>query len=330
MAGITPTLTDLAERVRRGERRSIARALTLVETGGADAQALLSLLHPHTGRAHLVGVTGAPGTGKSTLVNALAGEFRRRGHRVGVVAIDPTSPYTGGAILGDRIRMQSHHADEGVFIRSMATRGHLGGLAVATGDAVRVLDAAGFDPILIETVGAGQSEVDIAGAAHTTAVVLVPGLGDDIQAIKAGILEIADIFVVNKADLLGADQVVATLRGMLILGAREKARREREAEIPAWSIPIQETVAASNKGLADLVTKIEEHGAYLVQTGQRERLERERAETQLRDILRAWLLRDLLARLPEGGLTDLAGHVASREVDPYTAAETLLRSEPRG
>jgi LAO/AO transport system kinase len=324
MVGIDTPFTDLATRVRQGERRAVARALTLVEAGGPDAQSLLALLHPHTGRAHLVGITGAPGTGKSTLVNTIAAEYRRRGQRVGVIAVDPTSPYTGGAILGDRIRMQSHHGDAGVFIRSMATRGHLGGLAVATVDAARVLDAAGFDPVLIETVGAGQSEVEIAGAAHTTLVVLVPGLGDDIQAIKAGILEIADLFVVNKADLPGADQAVTALRAMLMLGSRERARRQREMETPAWQLPIMETVAQSGKGIADLVDKVQVHAAYLDATGERQIIEQGRAEAQLREILRAWLLRDLLAARPEGSLDDMAARIAAREVDPYTAAEQML------
>lgn len=327
MARITGVLTELADRVRQGERRAIARALTLIETGGAEAQALLALLHPYTGQAHILGITGAPGTGKSTLVNAVVSEYRQRGRQVGVIAIDPTSPYTGGAILGDRIRMQSHHGDAGVFIRSMATRGHLGGLAVATVDAVRVLDAAGFNPILIETVGAGQSEVDIADAAHTTLVILVPGLGDDIQAIKAGILEIADIFVVNKADLPGADQAVAALRAMLMLGSRERARLQRQAEVPAWQLPIQETVSSTRKGVTALVDKIEEHAAYLRATGELSAIEHDRAERQLRDILRAWLLRDLLAAMPDGRLTEMASRIADREVDPYTAAEILLQVE---
>lgn len=309
MAGITPTLTDLAERVRRGERRSIARALTLVETGGADAQALLSLLHPHTGRAHLVGVTGAPGTGKSTLVNALAGEFRRRGHRVGVVAIDPTSPYTGGAILGDRIRMQSHHADEGVFIRSMATRGHLGGLAVATGDAVRVLDAAGFDPILIETVGAGQSEVDIAGAAHTTAVVLVPGLGDDIQAIKAGILEIADIFVVNKADRDGVSATTRDLRGMLALNAGGDG---------AWVPPIVPTVATTGEGVDDVVSAVERHREWSRQSGDLYERRLLRLQREIEGIALD-LVRDRLS-----DARHLAARVLDGEIDPYRAAQDLI------
>ena len=316
--------TDLADRVRQRDRRAIARALSVVETGGTDAQSLLALLHPSTGRGHIVGVTGAPGTGKSTLVNAITAEYRRRGHTVGVIAVDPTSPFTGGAILGDRIRMQSHHGDQGVFIRSMASRGQLGGLAVATSDAIRVLDAAGFDPILVETVGAGQSEVEIAGAAHTTVVVLVPNLGDDIQAIKAGILEIADIFDVNKADLPGADQAVATLRAMMMLGARERAQKERAADVPPWQAPIQETVGATGKGIADLVDKILAHRAYLESSGLLNELERGRAEGQLRDILRSWLLHELLTKLPENGLAATATRVAGREIDPYTAAEELF------
>ncbi|MFQ5460451.1 MAG: methylmalonyl Co-A mutase-associated GTPase MeaB, partial [Anaerolineae bacterium] len=217
MTGPSPAADEaLVSAVRRGERRAVARALSRVEN---EAECpLADALYPFTGRAHVVGVTGAPGSGKSTLVSALTQVYRRAGRRVGILAVDPSSPFTGGAVLGDRVRMGAHSGDEGVFIRSMASRGRVGGLARATGDAVRVLDAAGFDVVVVETVGAGQAEVGIADEAHTTVVVAVPGLGDDIQAIKAGILEIADVFCVNKADLPGADRTVAQLKMNLSIG----------------------------------------------------------------------------------------------------------------
>jgi len=217
-------LSELVEGVLAGKRRAVARAISLVEVGGAEAHAMLAALHPHTGRAHIVGVTGPPGSGKSTLVNAIALQLRQEGdsvgRSVGIIAVDPTSPFTGGAILGDRIRMRDLSGDAGIFIRSMASRGSLGGLARATTDAIQVLDAAGFGTVIVETVGAGQAEVDVARAVHTTVVLQVPGMGDDIQAIKAGILEIADILVVNKADRDGADEMVAALDAMLDLAPR--------------------------------------------------------------------------------------------------------------
>src|SRR5690349_19336987 len=234
-------IVDLVESILSGNRRALARGITVVETGGAPARELLGALYASTGRAHIVGITGAPGVGKSTLVNALALSWRRAGKTIGIVAVDPTSPFTGGAILGDRIRMQPLGGDPGVFVRSMASRGRLGGIARATGDTIDLLDAAGFDMVLVETVGAGQGEVEIASAAHTTVVIEVPGMGDDVQAIKAGILEIADVFVVNKADREGADATIRQLRSMLHLGGPAR---------DGWSPPIVPAVAMRDEGIA--------------------------------------------------------------------------------
>lgn len=248
---------NLAERIKGGEKRAIARGLTWIERDSAAGKELVRALFPDAGRAHIVGVTGAPGVGKSTLVNQLALSLRRRGYRVGILAVDPSSPFTGGAILGDRIRMQDSVMDDGVFMRSLATRGHLGGLSRATFGAVTLLDAAQFDIIVIETVGAGQSEVEIMQLAHSTMVVLAPGLGDDIQAIKAGILEIGQVFVVNKADRDGADHTVRAIRGMLTLGM----------EHPEWFPPIVKTVAEHGEGLDELLEALDKHRSWLDQSG---------------------------------------------------------------
>ncbi len=234
---------DLVDRLLAGDRRAVARLISLVENGAPESREALAALFPHTGHAHIVGITGSPGSGKSTLVNQLAKVFRRQGATVGIVAVDPTSPFSGGAILGDRIRMQDLCGDPGVFIRSMATRGALGGLARATSDVVKVLDAFGKDVILVETVGVGQDEVDIAKAAHTTIVVEAPGMGDDIQAIKAGVMEIADILVVNKADREGAERTVAALEMMLDLNGHPAC---------GWQTPVLKTVATQDEGIADL------------------------------------------------------------------------------
>lgn len=310
MSGFGPGLDN----VLAGERRAIARAITLVEGGGPEARTILAQLHPYTGRTQIIGVTGAPGTGKSTLVNQLALVYRRRDRTVGIVAVDPTSPFSGGAILGDRVRMQALSGDQGVFIRSMATRGSLGGLAWTTRDVVAVLDAAGFDVVIIETVGAGQSEVEIADAAHTTVVVTVPGLGDDIQAVKAGILEIADVFAVNKADLAGADQAVAQLRTMLNL----------DPHGGDWRPPIIKTVATTGNGVTDLVDAIEEHYAYLVRSGEKTRRDRARARGEVLDILRHSLLSRTLDSVPQEEFEVVIDRVAQRELDPYTAVGRLL------
>ncbi|MDA8205243.1 MAG: methylmalonyl Co-A mutase-associated GTPase MeaB [Thermaerobacter sp.] len=253
---------SLAEQIQAGEKRPIARGLTWIERDSSKGKELIQALFPNAGRAHIVGITGAPGVGKSTLVNRLALTFRQNRLRVGILAVDPSSPFSGGAILGDRIRMQDSVMDEGVFMRSLATRGHLGGLSRATFGAVTLLDAAGFDIIVIETVGAGQSEVEIMQLAHSTMVVLAPGLGDDIQAIKAGILEIGQIFVVNKADREGADHTVRAIRGMLTLGMKR----------PDWLPPILKTVAEGGQGIEDVVAALEKHRDHLKQSGRLDRI----------------------------------------------------------
>lgn len=330
---------DLVNSLLAGDRRAIARLITLIENNGAEAHQALAALYPHTGRAHIVGVTGAPGTGKSTLVNELAKAYRQRDDppRVGIIAVDPTSPFSGGALLGDRIRMRDLAGDPGIFIRSMATRGSLGGLARATSDAVKVLDAAGYQVILVETVGAGQSEVDIARAAHTTVVVEAPGLGDDVQAIKAGILEIADIFAVNKADREGVEHTVMALTMMLdlnhtgqptphhglLLSIESPAQPVEEAA--AWQPPICKTVATRGEGVPALLEAILAHRAHLEETHALTLRERGRVESELHDILGHLLMQRLMAGVPAGELAQLIDRVVARELDPYAAAEALLQ-----
>jgi LAO/AO transport system kinase len=296
-----------------GDRGAIARLISLVEAGGEDAVAAVARLYPQTGRAYTVGITGAPGAGKSTLTDRLVRYWRRAGDEVGVLAVDPSSPFSGGAILGDRVRMQDHALDPGVFIRSMATRGHLGGLALATPQAVRVLDAAGKPWILLETVGVGQVEVEVAESADTTVVVVTPGWGDGVQAAKAGLLEVADVFVVNKADRAGTDEAVRDLVQMLELsGARD------------WTPPVVETVATDGRGIDALAAAIGEHRAHLTADG---RLA-ERRVAHLRDEIRAIVVARLAAQASErcaGPAFDaLVEAVAARDVDPYTAATRLL------
>jgi LAO/AO transport system kinase len=283
------------------------------------ALALLKELHPHTGRAYIIGVTGNPGAGKSTVVDALIALYRGQGLRVGVVAVDPSSPFTGGAILGDRIRMQRHALDEGVFIRSLATRGHLGGLSRSTFDVVAVLDAMGFDRILVETVGVGQDEVDVMKAAHTTVVVTVPGLGDDIQAIKAGLLEIADVLVVNKADREGADRAVRDLTQMLDL--RGGAALEE--------IEILKTVAAHGirpgSGMRELAEAIDRHRQRMIESGKAVRRAEQRAAAYLGELVRAAIAQRVDEALAEeGGLANLAAAVVRGDRDPYTLAEAVV------
>jgi LAO/AO transport system kinase len=300
--------------VLAGRPRDIGRAMTALESERGQPE-ILAALHPRTGRARIVGVTGPPGAGKSTLVQRLAQKLRSSGRTVGIVAVDPSSPFTGGAILGDRIRMAEIYTDPGVFIRSMATRGALGGLARATSDAVDVLDAAGFDVVLIETVGVGQDEVDIVRAADTTAVVLVPGLGDDIQAIKAGILEIADVFVVNKADREGADRAAAELAAMLDLSGER-----------AWRPPIVRTVAPRGQGVAEALAALEKHEEYLRASGEGERRRRLRARSRLLALLEERFRRVVEARAPEpDGLEEAILRVLGRREDPYAAAERLFQ-----
>jgi LAO/AO transport system kinase len=318
-----------------GNRRALARIISQVENREPDAPAILGVLHPHTGRAHVVGVTGAPGTGKSTLVNALARAYRAHGHSVGILAVDPTSPFSGGALLGDRVRMRDLSGDPGIFIRSMATRGNLGGLAHATADVISVLDAAGFARILVETVGVGQAEVDIASAAHTTIVVEAPGLGDEVQAMKAGVLEIADLFAVNKADRAGADHTVMALQMMQGLAPAPAghhgpaAGRGQHLESGAqgdgsWLPPITRTVAVRGEGVEALRVWVEAHAAYLRATGGLTRRETARAARALDHILRDRLVAMLLARLPDGQFSRTVAAIAQREIDPTAAAEQLL------
>jgi LAO/AO transport system kinase len=310
---------ELADEVLSGNRRALARGITLVETGGGAARELLSAIYARTGHAHIVGITGAPGAGKSTLVNALALHWRRAGKTVGIIAVDPTSPFTGGAILGDRIRMQPLGGDSGIFIRSMASRGRLGGIAHATSDAIDLLDAAGFDLVLVETVGAGQSEVEIASAAHTTMVIEVPGMGDDVQAIKAGILEIADLFVVNKADREGADATIRQLRTMMRLGGPAR---------DGWEPPILPAVAMREEGIAQVAAEVERHLAHLSATGQKAERERARAAREFQLIVQEAALERMRAQLAEAGWDALVAKIAAREIDPYTAAAELLNQEP--
>jgi GTPase len=309
------------EQVFNGNPTAVARAISRVERGGPDARDLIRAIFSHSGRAQVIGVTGAPGTGKSTLVNELAKEFQQRGRRVAIVAVDPTSPFTGGAILGDRLRMQDL-SGTGIFIRSMASRGQLGGLAAATTDAVTVLDAAGFDLIFVETVGAGQGEVDIAKNAHTTLVLEAPGLGDDIQAIKAGILEIADVLIVNKADRDGVDATAAALEMNLSLN-RETNGPTKDAGSVRWRPPVLKTVALRGEGITETADAIEQHRAFLEQNGLRAQKERARIEDELLRLLQRELLARALADCP-ACLPKLVTRIAARETDVYSAAEEIL------
>ena len=295
-----------------GDVRAIARGISLVENDGDEGPALVRDLFPRSGRAFLVGMTGAPGAGKSTLVDGLVARWRKAGRSVGVIAVDPTSPFSGGAMLGDRVRMQAHAQDAGVFIRSMATRGHLGGLARATADAVVVLDAAGKDIVAIETVGVGQDEVEIARTADVSIVVLVPGMGDDVQALKAGVMEIADIFVVNKADREGTDRTVADVESLLSLHAYQDGE---------WRPAIVRTQATAGVGFDELIEAIRRFSEQKSIVSARRR---QRAEVQLRAILSAKLLRQVEARVPPAEMTTLVDRIVARSIDPYSAAGELL------
>jgi LAO/AO transport system kinase len=305
--------TSLAADVRAGETRAIARAISLVENEAAEAQPLLAALFPHAGGALVLGVTGPPGAGKSSLVDRLTALFRSEGKGVGIVAVDPSSPWSGGAILGDRIRMQAHATDEGVFIRSMATRGHLGGLAAATDNVVTILSAAGKDVVLVETVGVGQDEVEIVGTADVSVVVLVPGLGDEVQALKAGIMEIADVFVVNKSDREGADRVVAEIESMLSLAPASEPR-------PA----IVRTVATRNEGTRALAEAALAFHARSRATGALADKRRQALARQLEDALKRRLLESTYAALAPGERDAMLESLVRRELDPWSAAERLL------
>jgi LAO/AO transport system kinase len=307
------SVPDLVEQARAGSPRAVARLISLVEDASPALREVMALLAPHAGHARVVGLTGSPGVGKSTSTSALVSAYRRRGMRVGVLAVDPSSPFSGGALLGDRVRMQDHATDDGVFIRSMASRGHLGGLSWATPQALRVLSAAGCDVVLVETVGVGQAEVEVARLADTTLVLLAPGMGDGIQAAKAGILEVADVFVVNKADRDGADQVVRDLRYMLSLGDRRTDS--------GWRPPIVKTVAAKGEGADEVVEEIERHGGWLAGSGFLDARRRERAADEV-EAIALTRLRERIGDLRGGDTLDLlAARVVAGDVDPYTAAD---------
>jgi LAO/AO transport system kinase len=313
------TAAQIADGVLAGDARAIARAISLVEDEGAAGADLIRRIFAQTGRAYLIGVTGAPGAGKSTLVDKMTSAIRQTGQTVGIVAVDPTSPFSGGAILGDRVRMQAHASDQGVFIRSMATRGHLGGLAHATGEVALVLDAAGRDVVLIETVGVGQDEVEIVRTADVSIVTLVPGTGDDVQALKAGIMEIADIFVVNKADREGADRTAASIETMLSLQTYGGN---------AWRPPIVKTEAISGHGVPELLDAVARFRAHMAQEqGSRRRA---RAEWRMRELLgRRFLAYVERQVLIPGELEEILGRIASRQLDPYTAVDDILRRAVR-
>lgn len=318
-------IASLVQALESGERRALARLLTVIEDGTPEAlREVISRTYPRTGKARVLGITGSPGVGKSTLTNALAAELRSRDKTVGIVAIDPSSPFTGGALLGDRVRMQSHHSDPGVFIRSMAARGHLGGISFATPQAALLLDAAGFDVVIIETVGVGQSEVEVASTADSTVVCVAPGMGDSIQAAKAGIFEVADVFVINKADHGGAGKTESELRSMLELG--------HELGDVGWWPPIVRTVAPRREGIPELVDALSDHYDHLVSEGLLEDRQRGRARHAVREIALSQVgqrFSQLTTSRGEDGdplLDTLSEKVANRDLDPYAAADQMLEA----
>ena len=307
---------SLAERILAGETRAAARLMRNIDDNLPSARQELRALFPHTGRAMLIGITGPPGAGKSTLVDQITASFRARGKRVGIVAVDPTSPFTGGAILGDRIRMNRHANDEGVFIRSLATRGYLGGLSRSTADVANVMDAMGMDVVIIETVGVGQDEVDIVRLAHTTVVVMVPGMGDDIQAIKAGILEIGDLFVVNKADRDGADRTARDLASMLEFTTYTEG---------SWRPPVLKTEAQRGTGVEELVAAVLSHHEWLEQSGEMDRLLRDKHATLFKTLLKERLFAEVWVPLQKhGDFEVLLDGIVARTRDPYSAVEEII------
>ncbi len=331
----TPKLIDS---LLQGDRLALARAISRVEDDSEEAAKIVQAVFAHTGKAHLIGITGAPGTGKSTLVSALVESYRESGVTVGVLAVDPTSPFSGGALLGDRVRMTGHSGDAGVFIRSMATRRGTGGLAKASADAMLLLDAAGFDRILVETVGAGQAEIEIASVADTVVVVEAPGLGDEVQAIKAGLLEIADIFAVNKADRKGAARTVAALEMMLETGGAAAqsvlhhgqlmeagAAAADSEERDGWSIPVLETIAVSGGGVGRLRDTLEEHRSWLGESGARSEREGRRLDHMLQTLIQAEVLARMERTLSPGLRRELVEEMQKRQTDPYSAASDLVK-----
>jgi len=333
---------SLVDSILSGERRALARLLTQVENDSPEGRLTLDELFPHTGKAHLIGVTGAPGTGKSSLVNQIALQYRKsttaNPKRVAIVAVDPTSPFTGGAVLGDRVRMRDLAGDPGIFIRSMASRGSLGGLAQSTAAMVQVFDAAGFEVILIETVGAGQTEVDIARLAHTTLVVEAPGMGDEIQTIKAGILEIADILVINKADLPGVENTEQALRGMLGLahpvekvfhhhGQAIHLPGREPADATLWVPPILRTIATDGTGVGELVAAIEQHAQHLRQSGDWVRRERARLEAELEGLLTETLVTQFRTSISDVRYEEAVDRLVQRSISPWEAVKVLLNGE---
>jgi LAO/AO transport system kinase len=311
---LNDSLQLLIDQLRAGDPRSLSRAISAVENRAPGWSDLLKALFPHSGHAQILGLTGPPGAGKSTLVDQLARHYRKQNRTVGIIAVDPTSPYTGGAILGDRIRMQEHFSDSGIYIRSMATRGSLGGLARATADVATVLDAAGRDLIMIETVGVGQDEIDIVRLADVTVVILVPGMGDDVQTIKAGIMEIADIFVINKSDRDGADRVEREIRALQSLAVRSDH----------WTPPIVKTVASGGAGILELATAIGDYEAYLQKENLILRKKAQNWQDRLVEMLRDALLEKAREQLGDGAVTDYAAEVAEHKRDPYQLVEEIV------
>jgi LAO/AO transport system kinase len=316
-------MSNAVEKVIAGDVRTVARLIRDIDDKVPEVREVLKDLYSHTGKTYVIGITGAPGVGKSTLVDQMVSHYRRLGKTVGVLAVDPTSPFSGGAILGDRIRMQRHSLDDGVFIRSLATRGHFGGLTQSTRSAIDVLDAMGKDYVIVETVGVGQDEVDVAKSAQTTVIMVIPGMGDDIQAIKAGILEAGDIFVINKADREGADKTFNELHQMIGMGYKRY-------EDGQWKPPIIKAEAAFDRGVTELLEEIEKHRDYLLQLSKGRSLarNRERVREELAEMVKNRLIQEVVERLVEGGDFDKAVEaIVAGETDPYTACDSLLHAK---